>query len=118
MQNRCAELKLMSERRAGYLLIEMCVSGTREKSGDYQKSHCATTPNLRDLGISKTQSCRWQALSGLPDELFEKFLHDAKLVLPVYLPAGEKTALTIEPSPRGEFVLFDLGRRYRIDLGK
>jgi hypothetical protein len=65
------------EIRAGELLAEMKVRGERQKAGDVgtpksrkKKDGSALLPSLpprlSDLGVSKTQSSRWQQLAALP----------------------------------------------------
>ena len=76
IQNRCAELKLRAERKAGILLSESTVKG-----GERHKSHDGTYERrsvLEDLGISKMQSSRWQKVATLPDDLFEQHLAKIK----------------------------------------
>jgi hypothetical protein len=62
-----------AEIRAGELLAEMKVRGERQKPGDVgtpksrkrkdgSSALPSTAPRLSDLGISKTQSSRWQLL--------------------------------------------------------
>jgi len=71
----CAiDIRLRAERRAGELLIEMKEHGEREtKGGDRRtKSRAATLiPKLADIGVTKTQSSRWQRLATVPKEQFE-----------------------------------------------
>ena len=70
MQNRCAEIKLRAERRAGDLLVDMEKHPPGPSSRD--RSHRGTDPpRLVDLGISKNQSSRWQLISSIPEEQFE-----------------------------------------------
>jgi N6-adenosine-specific RNA methylase IME4 len=71
------EIRLRAERRAGELLRRMAESGERVKGGD-PKSRPATLATLSDLGVSKTQSSRWQKLSELPDDSFERKVEAAK----------------------------------------
>jgi hypothetical protein len=73
------EIRLRAERRAGELLIEMKERGERNRRGGTgahrgkQKSQPATSvPKLSDLGVSKTESSRWQALARIPEEEFER----------------------------------------------
>ena len=71
------EIRLRAVRRAGELLREMDKNkGTRgqgrpAKGGSTKQPPKDETPKLSDLGVSKTQSSRWQALAGLPEREFE-----------------------------------------------
>ncbi|MGD0966273.1 MAG: site-specific DNA-methyltransferase [Candidatus Acidiferrales bacterium] len=79
MQNRCAEIKIRAERRAGEILDEMKETGRRETGkGDHRpKFHDGTSiPKLEDLGISKKQSFRWQAIASIPKLVFEKHISE------------------------------------------
>ncbi len=61
-----AEIKLRAERRAGGMLKEM----ERRPRGATKKerSHDVTLPpTLKDIGISKMQSSRWQQEAAVPD---------------------------------------------------
>jgi N6-adenosine-specific RNA methylase IME4 len=67
------ELRMRAERRAGELLAEMeknkgAVPG---KTGRKGKPALDPTPKLSDLGVTKTQSSRWQRFAALDDEAFE-----------------------------------------------
>ena len=63
MQNLCCELKLRAERRMG----EILGASPRQRPGQYQRSHDVTVaPALAEMGISKMQSSRWQAIARLP----------------------------------------------------
>ena len=71
-QNMLAEIKIRAERKAGQLLKEMEKAGQRKtRGGDRAKSHDATLPALEDIGISKTQSSRWQKEAELPEADFK-----------------------------------------------
>lgn len=57
-----AEIKLRAERRAGELIGEM----PKQRPGEYQRSHDVTVaPSLADIGITKMQSSRFQAVASL-----------------------------------------------------
>ena len=74
-QNLIAEIKLRAERRAGELIGEMPKQGP----GEYQRSHDVTVaPSLDDLGISKMQSSRFQAVASVPESLFEAHIAEVK----------------------------------------
>jgi len=77
VQNDLAEIKLRSERRAGELLQEI----PRQEAGRPEKwSHDATIfkPRLSDVGISKSQSSRFQKIAGIPVAAFELHIEQTK----------------------------------------
>lgn len=104
------EIKVRAERKAGQMLAELGLkSGNPELSVKNanpsqtwppQWSHDATIgKTLPELGISKTQSSRWQKLASVPEEQFEQAVAAAKEV------AGEVTTaamLRIEKANRPE----------------
>jgi hypothetical protein len=67
MQNQCAEIKIRAERRIGEMLGETIEHGGDRKS----KSHDATL-KLSDLGITKSDSSRCQAIAAIPEAAFEQ----------------------------------------------
>jgi N6-adenosine-specific RNA methylase IME4 len=71
MADRCADIRLRAERKAGELLRE----DQRIRPGP-KKSHDAT--NLSDLDVSKSQSSRWQKIANVPEQVFEDYLTAAK----------------------------------------
>jgi len=72
----CTEIKLRAERKGGAMLGEMekNIGGWREKES------CSPTrgpqvqcpPKLSEIGITKNQSSRWQAIAAIPEERFEE----------------------------------------------
>jgi len=70
-------IRLHAERKAGLLLKEMAERRERVKGGD-PKSRPATLAKLDDLGVSNSQSSRWQKLGELDDEAFEARAASAK----------------------------------------
>lgn len=75
MQNNIAEIKIRAERRAGEMLRET----ERQKPGEYQRSHDVTVaPKLSNIGVTKSQSSRWQATASLPEEIFEEHIAEIK----------------------------------------
>lgn len=85
-----------AEIRAGELLREMAKNkGTRgdgrpKLGGNSELPPKDTSPKLADLGVSKTQSSRWQKLAALP-----KDKQEAKIKA-----ATQKAEAAIEPQPR------------------
>ena len=72
IHNHAAEVKLRAERRLGGRLSEMKLRG-----GD-RRSHRKGQVSLRELGIDKNQSARWQQEASVPDELFTDYLARAR----------------------------------------
>ena len=67
VQNQAAELKLQAERRLGRELGNMNLRGGDRKSA-------ASGLTLRDLGIDKNQSARWQLEASVPDDVFQHYI--------------------------------------------
>lgn len=77
MQNMAAEIKLRAERKAGEMLAAM----EKRKGGTPKKlvSH-DETPALDDIGVSRTQSHRWQRIADVPEEAFEQYIAEKREV--------------------------------------
>ncbi len=74
---RCAcEIRLRAERKAGQLLSKMEKNrgGGDRKSDHPSRGTTGDKSTLSDLGVTRDQSSRWQALAGVPEEDFEKSL--------------------------------------------
>jgi hypothetical protein len=81
------EIRLRAERRAGELLKEMeknkgARSQSHPKTGSSKQRPPVTddTPKLSDLGVSKTQSSRWQKLADLDQDEFEAKVERGSLI--------------------------------------
>lgn len=76
-QNAAAEIKLRAERRAGELLSSVEKNGGGRPSGN--RSHAATSfPTLDEIGITKSQSSRWQAEASIPEDAFDEHVESFK----------------------------------------
>jgi hypothetical protein len=88
LESLASGIKLRAERRVGELLGETAARGERQRGhGDQRAESRATTPlpTLADLGITKDQSSRWQAIAKIPEAEFEGYLAAAKATKkPVY----------------------------------
>ena len=76
-ERRACEIRLRAERKCGVLLKQAEKNRGAQGSGSNQhevRSHDDTAPTLSDLGISKTQSSRWQKMADIPDDEFEDVL--------------------------------------------
>jgi phage N-6-adenine-methyltransferase len=75
------EAKIISERKMGEMLRDMEKNKGAMGVGSNQyevRSHEDTTPVLEDLGISKTQSSRYQQIAKIDDEKFDKVVEQMK----------------------------------------
>lgn len=80
MQNRCAEIKIRAERRAGEILFVM------EKNPGGQVEHESylsfeSTPRaqkLSDIGLSRNQSSQWQSIASIPEKEFDERVEEVK----------------------------------------
>jgi hypothetical protein len=71
------DLRLRAERRAGQLLAKMKERGERDPGGK-GKIELRPSTQLKTLGITKTQSSRWQKLAEMSiDDFEEKAAHAA-----------------------------------------
>jgi N6-adenosine-specific RNA methylase IME4 len=87
------DIRMRAERRAGQLLIEMRESGQRASGGgDLRKESPPAT--LSEIGVTNTQSSRWQKLAALDDQAFEQRAKVAKraAVHSVDATAAERSA--------------------------
>ena len=74
IQNQCAEIKLRAERRIGEQLKETPKLHGARTPTELQD----VTPSLKDLGIERIQSHRWQAVASLPEKEFEKHIAEVR----------------------------------------
>jgi hypothetical protein len=64
-EREATEIRLRAERKVGQLLAEQIKQG-----GDTRRSK-SSEPTLKDLGISKDQSSKWQKIGAMSDEDFD-----------------------------------------------
>jgi len=79
--DQAVETRLCAERRAGEILAEMMQRGERDNGKGNRnpalKSQTAT-PKLADMGITRSQSSRWQHLASLSEGEFESKVEHAR----------------------------------------
>jgi hypothetical protein len=117
LQNRAATIRLMAERRAGQLLIDMVKNpgakgiGRSAKRGDRLRYPKATAlpPTLEELNISKVQSSKWQRLAKLVDDgTFELALEQAKETFGELTTAGMLRMLKEVVRPKSTRTEYDI----------
>lgn len=69
-ETKACEIRLRAERRCGQLLRERAMAKPGPAPED-RSQRASDPPPLSDLGISHTQSSRWQKLAAIPDREFE-----------------------------------------------
>jgi hypothetical protein len=69
VQNHAAEVKLQAERKAGKMLC-----GLRMRGGDRKSNRYHGQLKLADIGVSQTQSKRWQKEASVPAEVFREYI--------------------------------------------
>lgn len=78
MQNMCAAIKFRAEHMAGQMLKKMNIA--QNSSANLRRGRSVqpreNSPSLKDLGITKSQSSRWQMIGNIPIEAFEKRLEE------------------------------------------
>jgi len=87
------DVRLRAEIRAGELLKEMAATGQRDNGKGNRNPDLksqAGAPKLSDLGVTKTQSSRWQKLAALSKEKQEAKISSIK----------ERTERAITPPPK------------------
>ena len=75
MINNATEIRYRAERRAGQMLKEMREAGQRHGRG---KSRDPELTQLKDLGVTKSQSHEWQRLSEIAQKDFDKRIAEAQ----------------------------------------
>jgi protein gp37 len=109
---QATEIRMRAERRAGELLREMAERKERDTGKGNRnpvlKSQAAT-PKLADLGVSKTQSSRWQKLAALDDETFETKVASESERAYDDIARNLMKAAKVEPkTPRGTTTIINL----------
>ena len=109
LQNQAAEIRILAERRAGQLLVEMEESGQRQaKQNGRPKIVSSTTrlpATLPKLGITYDQSSKWQRMARLVDDAtFEAALSRARDTYGELTTAGVLRAVKEVVRPSGKVV--------------
>jgi len=87
-QNMMAEIKLRAERRCGELLGDMDRAEVGRPEKTYHDDTIVSPPTLSDMGITRVQSSRWQAIASVPEPVFEQHLATVKAAAQELTSAG------------------------------
>src|SRR5438552_16538807 len=68
LQNKAAEIRILAERRAGELLVDMQATGQRRAKERGRPTKVSSPTTLPKLGITRDQSSKWQRMAKLIDD--------------------------------------------------
>jgi hypothetical protein len=72
--NDAAAVRIEAQARAGELLRQMAEQGERTRPGDTDGRRLRPSPNLSQLGVTKSDSSRWQQVASVPGEVRQEYL--------------------------------------------
>jgi site-specific DNA-methyltransferase (cytosine-N4-specific) len=73
-QNHAASVKILAEHKAGEIIRDMELSRGTILGGRSVRQPTNGAPRLSDLGISRSQSSRWQATAAVPAPVLEEHI--------------------------------------------
>ncbi len=77
--NDAAAVRIEAQAKAGELLAQMAASGERHgQRGDHVSESHAATRSLHDLGVSRSESSRWQQVAAIPQEERQQYIEETK----------------------------------------
>jgi Histidine kinase-, DNA gyrase B-, and HSP90-like ATPase len=82
-ERQAVEIQLLAMRKAGQLLIEARKAGLRETGRPTKGAKVGTAtalPKLKDYGIDRHESQKWQKLAKVPQDKFEAALADMSIM--------------------------------------
>jgi hypothetical protein len=72
--NDAAAVRIEAQAKAGELLRTMAERGDRARAGDSDGRRQRPSATLDDLGITKSESSRWQQVASVPDEVRQQYV--------------------------------------------
>jgi hypothetical protein len=76
--NDAAAIRNEAQAKAGEMLRQMAERGQRETGGRPQKPSQAATVSLDDLGVTRSESSRWQQVAAVPAAVRQEYHHTTK----------------------------------------
>ena len=109
LQNTAAEIRILAERKAGQLLVNMEEVGQRQTREHGRPRKASSPVTLSKVGITRNQSSKWQRLARLIDDAtFEEALNRAKEAYGELTTAGLLRMLKVVVRPKGRNVEPDI----------
>ena len=107
--NDAAAVRIEAQAKAGELLKQMAERGERARAGDADGRRQRPSPTLGDLGVTKSESSRWQHVAAVPADTRQQYVEETKA-------AGEEIStdglLQHADAARGASALADAVERY------
>jgi uncharacterized protein YggU (UPF0235/DUF167 family) len=109
LQNQAAEIRILAERRAGQLLVNLEEVGQRQTRERGRPPKASQPVTLSKVGITRNQSSKWQRMARLIDDAtFEEALSRAKDTYGELTTAGLLRMLKVVVRPKGRDVEPDI----------
>jgi hypothetical protein len=74
--NDAAAVRIEAQAKAGELLHEMAERGERARPGDADGRRQRPSVSLGDLGVTKSESSRWQQVAGVPPAVRTEYVEE------------------------------------------
>jgi Domain of unknown function (DUF4326) len=95
-----AAIRIEAQARAGELLKQMAERGERaNRAGGGPKAESCGATQLRDLGVSKSESSLWQQVASVPPEVRAEYVEEAEAPVLDALHRAAPTWVSILPGP-------------------
>ena len=114
-----AEIKCRAEMKAGELIQKKQESGEIESQGGDRRAN-SQAASLKDIGVTHSESSRWQQAAAVPEEKFEAYIAECKEKNDVPTSAGVRRLNAEERREERlaeisqQSVALDTGKRYPV----
>jgi hypothetical protein len=76
--NDAAAVRIEAQAKAGELLKRMAEHGERARTGDRQPGRESRAATLGELGVSRSDSSRWQQVADVPEDVRQEYVEETK----------------------------------------